>query len=544
MRTSDYDVIVVGAGIAGLTASAYLSKEKHRVLLVEKEPECGGLLGAFKLDGHIIDKGARGIIDSGIVFSMMKQLGVDIEFLSNPVKMAVGSKSILLKDESSIDEYGSLLKELYPNEKKDIDEIFFDVKRVMKYMDVLYGIDNPLFMSKPYDMKYLGKVLLPWMGKFIINMNKAMKMFEPVNDYLSKKTQNKALIHIIAQHFFTDTPTFFALSYFTLYLQYHYPKGSTQVIVDKLSELIKQQDGIILTNTQVMSIDSDKKEMMTQDGQVFGYQQMIWTGDTNAFYKVLQTESISNDSVRQKVNEKKALFKVMKGADSILSLVILVNQPLETYREFSGPHCFYTKRLEGLSNVKLSEIQDDQKKFSTDKKVLFDWIKKYIEYNTFEISIPALRDASLSPKGETGLIVSTLFDFDLTKHIADLGFYEEFKQFITEAIIEFFNDEYWLNFKSSITKTLVATPLTIQSRTFSTDGSVTGWSFGNHPFPVEYKFLKVSKAVLTPVASIKQAGQFTFNPAGVPVAILTGKLAADAVDKDLKKLKKRQGKVT
>jgi phytoene dehydrogenase-like protein len=252
MRTSDYDVIVVGAGIAGLTASAYLSKEKHRVLLIEKEPECGGLLGAFKLDGHTIDKGARGIIDSGIVFSMMKQLGVDIEFLPNPIKMSVGTTSILLKDESSIDEYGDLLKELYPNEKQDIDEILFDVKKVMKYMDVLYGIENPLFMSKPYDMAYLGKVLLPWMGRFMINMNKAMKMFEPVNDYLNKKTKNQALIHIIAQHFFTDTPTFFALSYFTLYLQYHYPKGSTQIIVDKLSELIKQQDGTILTNMQVM----------------------------------------------------------------------------------------------------------------------------------------------------------------------------------------------------------------------------------------------------------------------------------------------------
>ncbi len=542
MRTSDYDVIVVGAGIAGLTASAYLSKERHRVLLIEKEPECGGLLGAFKLDGHTLDKGARGIIDSGIVFSMMKQLGVDIEFLPNPIKMSVGSKSILLKDESSIDEYGALLKEYYPSEKQDIDEILVDVKRVMKYMDVLYGIDNPLFMSKPYDMKYLGKVLLPWMGKFIINMNKAMKMFEPVNDYLNRKTKNKALIHIIAQHFFTDTPTFFALSYFTLYLQYHYPKGSTQVIVDKLSELIKKQDCTILNNAQVMSIDSDKKEIVTQDGQVFTYQQLIWTADTNAFYKVLQTESIQSLPVKQKVIENTAKFKTFKGADSILTLVILVNQPIETYKDISGPHCFYTKKLEGLSKISLSEIQDENKAFITDKKALFDWLKKYIEYNTFEISIPALRDASLSPKGETGLIVSTLFDYDLTKLIADLGYYEEFKQFVTEAIIDFFNDEYWPNFRNTIKKTQVATPLTIQSRTFSTDGSVTGWSFGNHPFPVEYKFLKVNKSVLTPIPSIKQAGQWTFNPAGVPVAILTGKLASDVVDKELKKIKKRQGK--
>ena len=87
MEIMEYDVIVVGAGIAGLTASAYLSKENHGVLLLEKEAECGGLVGAFKLDGHLLDKGARGIIDSGIVFSMLKQLGVKIEFVANPIRL-------------------------------------------------------------------------------------------------------------------------------------------------------------------------------------------------------------------------------------------------------------------------------------------------------------------------------------------------------------------------------------------------------------------------------------------------------------------------
>jgi phytoene dehydrogenase-like protein len=228
METTEYDVIVVGAGIAGLTASAYLCKENHRVLLLEKEPECGGLLGAFNLDGHILDKGARGIIDSGIVFSMLKQLGIEIEFLDNPIKITIGSKSVDLKDKSSIEDYAAVLKETYPQNSRDIDAIMTDIRKIMKNMDVLYGIDNPLFLPKPYDMKYVAKTLLPWMGKFLFNMNQAMKFFEPVNEYLEKKTTNKELIQIIGQHFFTQTPTFFALSYFTLYLQYHYPKGSTQ----------------------------------------------------------------------------------------------------------------------------------------------------------------------------------------------------------------------------------------------------------------------------------------------------------------------------
>lgn len=39
-----YDVIVVGAGAAGLSSAAYLSKAGLKVLLCEKEERIGGLL--------------------------------------------------------------------------------------------------------------------------------------------------------------------------------------------------------------------------------------------------------------------------------------------------------------------------------------------------------------------------------------------------------------------------------------------------------------------------------------------------------------------
>jgi len=38
-----YDIIVVGAGIAGLTASAFLAKSGHSVLLLEKDEKVGGM---------------------------------------------------------------------------------------------------------------------------------------------------------------------------------------------------------------------------------------------------------------------------------------------------------------------------------------------------------------------------------------------------------------------------------------------------------------------------------------------------------------------
>lgn len=536
MGKNHADVIVVGAGAAGLTAAAYVSKENHSVLLIEKSKDCGGLLGAFTVDDHILDQGARGIIDSGIVFPMMRQLGIDVPMLANPIKITIGDDSVELKQPSDIDDYGTLLKKNYPDNSQDIDQIIKDIKYVMSAMDVLYGIENPLFLPKPYDMTYITKTLLPWMVRFMLNINKAMRLFEPINDFLKKRTDNESLISMISQHFFAETPTFFALSYFTLYMQYHYPKGSTQTMVDELVGLIQKQNGKILNGVEVISIDSTQKKVQTSDGQYYSYKQLIWAADTNFLYKSIDLNTIKSTSIKQRVTQQKDFLKSKTGADSVLSLYMLVNQEPSSFSLNSGPHCFYTEKIDGLANIHLNQIKDEHGMFTTNIDRIFAWLKQYITYNTFEISIPSLRDATLSPKGKTGIIVSILFDYKLAKHLADIGGYDKFKSFISDAIVNHFDQYYWPGVKEQVYKTVVLTPLSVEKQTNSTEGSLTGWSFANKPFPVEHKFLKVSKSVLTPISSIKQAGQWAFNPAGVPVAILTGKLAADATIKDLKKM--------
>jgi phytoene dehydrogenase-like protein len=529
-----YDVIIVGAGIAGLTSAAFLSKSGCRVLLIEKENKNGGLLGAIKIEDHKIDHGARGIINSGVFIPMMKQLGLNIELLPNPIKITVGNKSVTFKDRSSIDDYGSLLKELYPEHQQEIDHILKDIKKVMEHMDVLYGIENPLFMSKPYDYAYMLKTLLPWMVKFVLNIRQAMKLLEPINDHLRRITDNESLIHIITQHFFENTPTFFALSYFSLYLDYQYPRGSTQVIVDSMAELIQDNQGQIINGHEVVHIDISNRQVWLKEGQNFTYNQLIWAADLNTLYKCLDAEHWPSSPLKEKVQQKQNFLATKKGADSVLSLYIIVDQPPERFESISGPHAFYTPTSEGMSGISLSTLMDNQMTFINNQDKIFGWLKTFFKQNTYEISIPALRDPSLSPPGETALIVSVLFDYKLTKHIADLGLFEEFKTSVTEMIVS--NIELlFYDLSNHIIKTVLTTPLTIANKTNNTEGSLTGWSFANQPFPAEYRFLKISQSVITPIDNIKQAGQWTFNPAGVPVSILTGKLAADAVLKDLNK---------
>jgi phytoene dehydrogenase-like protein len=81
---------------------------------------------------------------------------------------------------------------------------------------------------------------------------------------------------------------------------------------------------------------------------------------------------------------------------------------------------------------------------------------------------------------------------------------------------------------------LCGTPMTIEKETGNAQGAIAGWAFTNPRMPAENRFRKIAHSIQTPVEDIVQCGQWTFSPSGLPVSILTGKLAADAVRKKLK----------
>ena len=56
-----YDVIVIGSGLAGMTAANTLARADHRVLLLEQHYKLGGLATWFKRPGgHIFDISLHG----------------------------------------------------------------------------------------------------------------------------------------------------------------------------------------------------------------------------------------------------------------------------------------------------------------------------------------------------------------------------------------------------------------------------------------------------------------------------------------------------
>jgi len=155
------DIIVVGGGIAGLTCSAFLTKSGRSILLLEKSEKLGGCINSFERDGFIFDGGARAIENSGVLLPMLRQLGIEIELIKNNVSIGLEKDVISLKSVESLLDYESLLRKYFPAYSNDIKNIFLEMNKINTYMNVLYGIDNPLFLDIKKDRKYFIKVLFP-----------------------------------------------------------------------------------------------------------------------------------------------------------------------------------------------------------------------------------------------------------------------------------------------------------------------------------------------------------------------------------------------
>lgn len=530
-----YDVIIVGGGIAGLTAASYLAKDGYKVLLCEKEKELGGLVGSFDYKGFRFDGGIRAIENSGIVMPMLRQLGIEIPFVRSIVSLGIETDIIQVKDKQSLEDYRALLIKKYPDNQVDIDAILGEIEKIMKYMDILYGIDNPLFMDMLKDKKYLFKTILPWLFKYLLTIRKINQLDLPVETYLKTLTDNQSLNDLIAQHFFTNTPTFFALSYFSLYLDYQYPKEGTGMIIERLQSFYEEHGGEVKTNTQIVSIDPSTKKVTDQEGNIYDYQSLLWASDLGKLYDMIDLNQLTNDTQKKKVDAFRKETKTYRGGNSIQTLYATVNLDPSYFRDICTEHFFYTPSTKGISEVMASLAQVTK---SEDKEKMAAWLKDYLSLTTYEISIPVLRNKDLAPKGQTGLIISVLMDYDLVKKIETMGWYDQYKNLLEETMIDVLNDALFDQLKANIIDSFSSSPLTIEKRTGNRDGAITGWAFTNPNIPVVHRMTRVAASVKTHIPHVYQAGQWAYSPSGLPISILTAKLAADQIVKANKKRRK------
>jgi phytoene dehydrogenase-like protein len=531
-------IVIVGAGMAGLTAAAYLSREKFNVILFDKNDRTGGLIGTFDRSGFCFDSGPRAFINSGIVKPILKDLGIHWDFLENKISIGIEDQLFWVNSMDDLQNYKQVLIHLYPESEGDIEKIISMMNELSEYNRVLYEFDNPNFGGVMSNKKFVIKKLLPWTFKFLYALRKLNQFNMPMEGYLQGLTENTSLIDILIQHFFRNTPAYFALGYFYGYLDYFYPKGGTGALNHLLKAKIQSWGGNIKLNKLIVEVVPSQSTIIDSEGCSYTYDHLIWAADLKTLYQCLNPAGLEPKTTREIEAEGHRILS-SKGAESVFILFVAVNRPPSCFQENGGAHMFYTPSKQGLGETNRQErlrlIEDFDHKSKTEVR---NWLEKYIQLNTYEVSIPVLRDNSMAPEGQTGLMISCLFDYDVMAKVEKAGWYEEFKKIIENQIIDIFSRTIYKNMGEDILFKFSSTPLTINQVSGSSEGAITGWSFETES-PVVNKLKDIPKSVLTPVPNVYQVGQWAYSPAGVPIAMLTGWYATQKIIKQSKKRSKR-----
>lgn len=123
----EFDVIVVGAGIGGLTCATLLAKRKYKVLVLEQHYVVGGYCSSFERKGFIFNTGVEsvsGLWEKGPVTYLLRELGLDKEkfFVRNSERYIYKGEVIDVPDDYW--EYAEYLARKFPEEKDSIHTFF------------------------------------------------------------------------------------------------------------------------------------------------------------------------------------------------------------------------------------------------------------------------------------------------------------------------------------------------------------------------------------------------------------------------------------
>jgi len=75
MIDDDYDIVIIGSGLGGLTAASLLSRKGFKTLVVESRSRIGGRFSTFEYEGFKLPTGAI-LIPDGWVIKLLEEMGI------------------------------------------------------------------------------------------------------------------------------------------------------------------------------------------------------------------------------------------------------------------------------------------------------------------------------------------------------------------------------------------------------------------------------------------------------------------------------------
>ena len=512
-----YDIIVIGAGISGLTASAILSRAGYSVCVLEMADQPGGYLASFSRKDFKFESSIHWLnqcSQNGIVGKIFDLIGSDHPMVESKkfIRRYKGNDHDYLLTNNPDEMMNAMIAD-HPEEKAGIERFFNVARKIGKSFDnnknSFLSRESMTFPQKMINYLRLFRFIIP----FIPYVKYTGE--EGVKKGLRKFSKEKFLHDIFcAEHELLGCFIPIAWAYYGDFQ--NPPIGGSQNYTDWLADVIRQLGNEVQCKSKVEKIILDgevaKGVQYINNGKshIIHSDYIIAACDVQTLYDKMLPSDIISDKFRDKLNNAK-----------LYSSAFTVSIALDCKAEDLG----FGEELIYLTRT---DIPLNEHTGSDPAKSLVSVLS------------PSVADPSLAPEGKGTLVIYTpaLFsqsDFWKTTKDADGNIvrgeeYKKLKEEFANILIDRIEREISPNLRKHMLFYSAATPISYWRYTGNRDGSMMGAKPGKENIMAKIGHYQ------TPVSNLILGGQWATLGGGVVISV---KAATNAAMYILKKKNKK-----
>lgn len=391
--------IVIGSGLAGLTACLTLAKAGQEVVILEQAAEPGGVTRGFEQDGYHWDYGQLNLEAAGKdepVGAVLEALGIlkNLELLPEQREYIFPDFALRPPAEyAGVKWRIELLKTLFPDEVDGLERYWKDTIRFTRLITLARRMENDGFWGK---LRFFA-ALLPLLPMKDWTADRLLEKY-------FKDEKLKAVFISILADFFTPPSQFQGLGVFALNAEKAYDRrmpshlardaemiglysirGGTRALVDAYVTAFERAGGTLKLNSAVTRIQVEGGRVSgveCQDGSRIPCDRIFASGGVKETFLKLLDPSNLPEEFKQKVTG-------MPLMDSVFMLHLGVDRTWEDVLRCSSTYFYGSYDIEGQVKLAREGVYHEGEA-------------------GFVVHLPSLRSPEMAPAGRHAMTIYTI----------------------------------------------------------------------------------------------------------------------------------------
>jgi phytoene dehydrogenase-like protein len=522
------DVVVIGAGIAGLAAASELSTRGCSVLVLEHGHQAGGLMAGIRRRGFYFDVGCQSFEDMGIMFPLLAGWGLDGTARFRRARYRVVMPG-LDADVESIPQIAAAFQRAYPASAAGLEQVFAQHQRTSALLSRLFQPGRV-----PHVVDGGARSLVRWAARALGGASPgalpgrvrelATLLLGDAGAWYRARLPPSGVRDLLERCGYTRMNVFVASAFWHLWAHdYWYPEGGLQAWLDRWVACLEARGVRFLFKRTATRLEVDRGRVVaveTQRGERLEPAQVVYTGD----YRQLVHRLLGPERFRP---AHVARLEATRHSDALVSVYVGLDVPPEALRaQLRTDHVFYFPSFDCRTALDPGDPEAHRRAF-------------------LEVTAHGLEDPSLAPPGRSAVVLQAFTRHDWqdgwgTGLTGDPGreplriprppAYRAAKRRVAQELLRTF-EALVPGAVGRVVHLDVGAPPSAVRFTRNAFGGTCGFELNWRNFP----FASPLGGAPSPLGNLHLAGHYTVWPGAVPTAALSGKLAARQADAGLRR---------